>query len=73
MSVHNLHYLVESNNIKCIKTIMVCKYHNLDITFTNENDETPLDLAIKLDRKEIIELLNNFDNEYTKLRDKRNY
>ena len=23
--------------------------------------------------KEIIELLNNFDNEYTKLRDKRNY
>ena len=22
--------------------------------------------------KEIIELLNNFDNEYTKLRDKRN-
>jgi len=72
MSSHNFHYLVESNNIECIKTIMKCKFHNLDITLTNENNETPLDLSIKLDRKDIIELLNNFDNEFTKLRNKRN-
>jgi ankyrin repeat protein len=51
---------------------MIYKYDNLDITLINENNETPLDLAIKLDRQEIIELLNNFNNEYTKSRDKRN-
>lgn len=72
MSSHNFHYLVESNNIECIKTIMLIKYDNLDITIKNKNNETALDLAIKLDRKEIIELLNNFDNEYTKLGNKRN-
>ena len=49
---------------------MKYKSYNLDITITNENNETPLDLAIKLERNEIIELLNNFHNEYTKLRNK---
>ena len=72
MTDHNIHYLVEANEIECIKSLMKYKYDNLDITITNNNDETALDLAIKYDRKEIIELLNNFENEYTKNRSKRN-
>ena len=51
---------------------MLVKFENLDITLPNENNETALDLAIKYDRKEIIELLNNFNNEFTEKRSKRN-
>jgi len=72
MTDHNIHYLVESNDIECIKTLMLVKFENLDITLPNENNETALDLAIKYDRKEIIELLNNFNNEFTEKRSKRN-
>ena len=72
MSHHNIHYLVESNDIETIKRLMLYKFHNLDITFPNQNNETPLDLALKYDRKEIIELLNNFENEYTNHRCRRN-
>ena len=65
MTDHNIHYLVESNDIECIKRLMLYKFENLDITLPNENNETALDLAIKYDRKEIIELLKNFKNEFT--------
>lgn len=65
MTDHNIHYLVEANEIECIKTLMFVKFENLDITLTNKNNETALDLAIKYDRKEIIELLKNFKNEFT--------
>jgi len=54
MTEHNIHYLVESNNIECIKNIMRYKFHNLDITIPNKNNKTPLYLSIKLDRKEIV-------------------
>ena len=68
MTDHNIHYLVEANEIECIKTLMFVKFENLDITLPNKNNETALDLAIKYDRKEIIELLKNFKNEFTENR-----
>ena len=65
MTDHNIHYLVEVNEIECIKTLMLVKYHNLDITLPNENDETAMDIAKKYNRVEIIDLLKNFKNEFT--------
>ena len=65
MTDHNIHYLVEANEIECIKTLMLVKYHNLDITFPNKNGETAMDIAKKYNRVEIIDLFKNFKNEFT--------
>ena len=45
---------------------MLYKSHKLDINLTNNNNETPIQIAQKFNRYEIIKLLKNFKNNYTK-------
>jgi ankyrin repeat protein len=66
MTDHNIHYLIEANQIEVIKRLMLYKSDKLDINLTNNNNQTPIQIAEKLNRYEIIKLLKNFENDYTK-------
>ena len=66
---NSLHFAVINNNIKIIKFLLEYKANPL---FVNKNNETVLDIAIKMDFKECINLLkedslmkgkNNLDNK----------
>ena len=66
MTDHNIYYLIEANEIETIKRLMLYKSHKLDINLLNSNNESPIQIAEKFNRYEIIELLKNFKNDYTK-------
>jgi ankyrin repeat protein len=50
-----LHYAVSGKNPACISLL-----HDLDIKYRNKNDETPIDLAMKMNLIKIVQMLQTY-------------